>query len=68
MISLLIAAALSCPTPLIENQTDTWTKFDETTLESAEKRCGELYKDAPCVTLFRKKKDGAYNVICGTQL
>lgn len=70
MLSLLLVAALSCPTPKIDNQTGTWNKFDQTTLENAEKRCGELFPDGPCVHLFVKKdgKDGiTYNVVCGAE-
>lgn len=63
----MLMAALSCPTPTITNNTDTWTKFDQTTLENAEKRCGEIYSDAPCLKTFIKKPDGVYDAICGAE-
>jgi hypothetical protein len=71
MISLMLMAALSCGTPTINNDTGTWDKYDQGTLERAEKRCGELYPDAPCLTQFFKSrdKDGGinYSVLCGSK-
>ena len=66
MISLIIA--LSCPTTKIVNVSDyPWNDYDNSILEQARKRCGELYDDAPCVKLFRKYDFQQYSVICGEE-
>ena len=64
MIALFLS--LSCPTPLMQNASRfPWNDYDRKELRYAEKRCGEIYEDAPCVKLFRKFNDQQYTVICG---
>ena len=60
-----VALTATCPKTRIENWTKVWTKRDQQTLDTARKRCGEIYPDAPCVKMFRKKDETTYNVICG---
>lgn len=61
---LIMLLALACPQTRIENWTNEWNKQDQWTLDNAKKRCGQLYPDAPCVKMFRKKDESTYNVIC----
>ena len=42
-----------------------WNDYDQSMLKQAEKRCGELYDDSPCVKLFKKYDKLSYTVICG---
>ena len=65
MSSLILITALSCPTPRIENYTKEWNKRDQATFDHAKIRCGQLYPEAPCLKMFRKKDNWTYNVICG---
>lgn len=65
--SFLIMASLTCPEANIVNNTKTWNKDDQQTLQKAQRRCGELYEDAPCLITFTKKDDLAYTVICGAK-
>ena len=66
MISLFIA--LSCLSPVMQNVTQfPWNDYDRSELKYAEKRCGEIYSDAPCVKLFRKYDKQSYTVICGKE-
>ena len=55
----------SCPKTQIENRTDEWNDYDQQTYERALKRCGEIYKDSPCLKKFIKKDQMTYNAICG---
>jgi hypothetical protein len=64
MIPLLLA--LSCSPPVMQNKTKyPWNDFDRKELKYAQKRCGEIYKDSPCVKLFKKYDKNQYSVICG---
>lgn len=65
MITLMLMMALSCPDTKIENWTKQWTDYDQKTLDHAKVRCSELYPEAPCLKLFRKKDSTTYNAICG---
>lgn len=63
---IFLLAALSCPAPVMQNVSGyPWNDYDREELRYCERRCKEIYSDAPCVKLFRKfgKKD--YSVICG---
>lgn len=62
---LTLSIFLSCNEPKIENYTKVWNNADQLHLEFAKKRCPEIYPEAPCVKLFRKKEKLVYNVICG---
>lgn len=66
---LILVAALSCPKPVMLNETSfPWNKRDYQVLRQVKKRCGEIYPDAPCVKLFKKYGDGHdYSVICGAK-
>ena len=57
--------AASCQMPNFENRTEfPWNKFDEKTLIRAQKRCGELYQQSPCVKKFIKTGERDYRVLC----
>lgn len=63
---LLFTLAMACPQVKYQNVTKfPWNEEDKKTLVQAQKRCGELYPDAPCVKLFRKFGERDYSVICG---
>jgi hypothetical protein len=66
--NIVIAAALACSSPVLENHTKTWDKNDQAVEENAEKRCAQLFPDGPCMKVFIKNedKDGVhYRVVCG---
>jgi hypothetical protein len=65
LTEIIVYALISCPTPFIDNYTDTWDKVDQAHLDSAISRCPQIYEDAPCVKIFTKKEDRVYSVICG---
>lgn len=67
MINILFSfiTLLACPAPKIVNKTTTWTDRDQRTLVYAKKRCATIYSDAPCLKLFTKTKELAYQAICG---
>lgn len=66
MISALLA--LSCAAPLMLNTSKyPWNNYDRSELKFAQKRCQEIYKDAPCVKLFKKYNRQQYSVICGEE-
>jgi hypothetical protein len=63
-----LALGFSCPDTRIENYTTTWNKQDQETFEHSKIRCGELYPEAPCLKMFRKKDDDTYNAVCGEKV
>lgn len=64
--AILVAVNLAgCPAPVIDNRSASWNKQDQQTYEKAQKRCGEIYPEAPCLKMFRKKDDSTYNAVCG---
>lgn len=65
-MNLFILAILSCPKTNIQNVSGySWNEYDANMLKYSEKRCSQLYSDAPCVKLFRKFGKQDYIVICG---
>lgn len=65
-MTLMFLLALSCPSvQLINDSGLSWNKYDYSVLQSAQKRCGEIYPDAPCVKKFYKKEEQNYWVVCG---
>lgn len=64
----LLTFLLTCATPKIDNATKyPWNDFDQQSLNVAKVRCGELYKQSPCVKLFRKWDEKDYTVLCGKE-
>jgi len=52
--------------PVMQNVSkDPWNDYDRKQMSMAEKRCGELYPDAPCLKLWRKFGIQMYTAICG---
>lgn len=65
-MSLTLVLAISCQIPKIVIYPGlTWNRFDTQTLEKAKVRCGELYKQSPCVKVFYKKAERTHSVVCG---
>lgn len=64
-VILVAVNVIGCPQPVVENRSASWTKQDQQTYNHASFRCREIYPEAPCMKLFRKKDDSTYNVICG---
>jgi hypothetical protein len=59
---------LTCPKSKILNDTEYyWNNHDEKILNVAKNRCGELYKNAPCVKTFTKVGKKDYLVTCGAE-
>ena len=59
---------MSCPpTKMLNVSKYEWNAYDMKILNVAEKRCGELYKEARCVALFRKYGKQDYTVLCGEE-
>lgn len=69
ILSLIVhhARASYCPKTVIDNRTKIWNNQDQQTLNGAKQRCGQLFPDAPCLKLFRKKDATTYNAICGKE-
>ena len=66
LIVLSLAAALSCPVPQRINKSKfEWNMRDTQVLKIAQKRCGVIYPDAPCLIKFFKLDEHDYGVICG---
>ncbi len=66
MQNLILVALLACNPPIIENRTEfPWNDYDQQHLDTAKKRCGEIYKNSPCVVKFIKRTESDYSVICG---
>lgn len=61
----MINVALICVYTVIVNHTDTWTARDQQVMEEAQKRCGELFPDAPCLTKIVKRAEQSYRLHCG---
>ena len=65
---VILSVALACPKTQIVNQTAfKWNKFDQQSLNTAKRRCKELYKKSPCVKIFYKVDKMDYKVVCGAQ-
>ena len=65
---ILLLAALSCSPPVMQNVSKyPWNDYDKKEMKMAEKRCGELYSDAPCLKLWRKFGDRMYTAICAQE-
>ena len=67
MIELLaIYLAISCPNVKMINRTAfPWNDHDQEVKQSCEKRCPQLYEDAPCLKQFIKYDKQDYDCICG---
>lgn len=63
---MLVLVALSCPNVKMLNRTEyAWNQHDRETLAFAQKRCAQLYPEAPCLKVFRKRGKQDYSVLCG---
>jgi hypothetical protein len=67
---ILIASLLNCPkTEFINKTNEFWNEMDYKHLSMAQKRCGEIYKNSPCLKLFIKRTvNRDYSAICGKEL
>jgi hypothetical protein len=66
MINILLAAALHCPAPTIENKTWKWVPRDEEMVRVATRRCKEEYPNSPCLVRFVKIAEGRWSAVCGS--
>lgn len=62
-VAFILAA--QCPQPIIENQTNTWTKFDQQTFDRAITRCSFYFPKSPCLKKFIKLEERRYHAVCG---
>lgn len=69
MIIPLLAAALYCPTPQLDNKTATWTENDQKAiLEIGKHGCKDFDPKQPCLVLFTKNAEGDYTAQCGPEV
>ena len=65
MITMLL---LICTAPqMINTSNEAWNTKDYKTLQISQKRCKQLYPEAPCVKLFHKTEPRVYRVLCKGQ-
>ncbi len=63
IVALLLAA---CPKVYEVNKSGfPWNEHDKETKNYCQKRCTELYEDAPCLKLFKKYDKMSYTCLCG---
>lgn len=68
MTNLILYTFLSCPAILMVNKSEEpWNNKDYDTKKRAMQRCGEIYKDSPCLKVFVKTEPQSYWAICGEQ-
>jgi hypothetical protein len=68
MIIPLVAGALFCATPALDNKTDTWTQQDQSALLEVQKGgCKQYNPKEPCLYVFTKNKDNTYTATCGPE-
>jgi hypothetical protein len=66
LLYLALTAPLpNCTTPVLDNQTSTWTAVDLQSYNGAVQRCFTKYPNSPCLKVFRKLEQGRYQAICG---
>lgn len=66
LVMSIVTLNNGCPKPKIENRTSyDWNSFDSVSLRTAVKRCGEIYRNSPCVKRFIKRGERDYSVVCG---
>jgi len=56
---------LTCAVTVLIGFGPTLTKAETIVLKSAQKRCKEIYPEAPCLVKLIKKEELLYNAICG---
>ena len=65
LLPLFSNAGIQCvPTDMQNTSGFEWNEFDRQTYKVAQRRCGELYKNSPCVKIFRKWGERDYSVLC----
>lgn len=72
MISIILTSILTlsqasqCPeTKTLNLTSEEWNAADTEALETAQRRCPEVFPEAPCLKLFIKKEVLVYRAICG---
>lgn len=56
---------LICAATLIFNTKSSWSQEDDKNLLQAQKRCEQIYPDAPCLVRFYKREPQVYWAVCG---
>lgn len=67
MIAFLLSVALAatCPETKLIGFNGPLNEDDTAALNSAKKRCGEIYPESPCLKTFEKRGELNYRAICG---
>lgn len=70
--TLIFTSALfinsSCPATVFQNDSkENWTRYDYEMYAVAQKRCGEIDENTPCLKLFKKYNIQQYTAICGEE-
>lgn len=64
----LLAISLGCPIPQFFNNTPyPKNKVDVSQMQVAMNRCGQLYKNSPCLKTFTKTGIQDYKAVCGSK-
>jgi hypothetical protein len=63
VLSLVLSA--SCPATKLIGFDAPLTQDEMTSLVHAQKRCGEIYPDSPCLKSFEKREEQVFWAICG---
>ena len=65
---LLLMLALSCPKPMMINQTkEPWSSWDKSRMHYCASHCSMEYDDAPCLKKFYKSGHQTYFCLCGKE-
>lgn len=64
---MFVLVAIVCPPTDIVNLTQQWNPIDVKSLQSATKRCNNIYLRSPCLAKFIKKEENVYNAMCGPE-
>jgi hypothetical protein len=68
MIAPLVAGALFCATPKLDNKTNKWVQEDQETLLTVQKEaCKKADPNQPCLYVFTKVDEGKYEATCGPE-
>lgn len=64
IITMSLGIQVLCPVPEVRNKTKVWNNFDRQVFKQAQKRCGELFSESPCLKIFLKSEEMVYSVMC----
>lgn len=62
------AKGQECPNTTFKGfNSKNFTDMDLACYKTAKRRCGEIYKDSPCLKVFQKTGEMDYRAICGQE-